>query len=89
MNFRPTKGKVIWSVIITILFSVIIFLSNKIMVPSFESAGKIRQIISLIDVGHPFSLGNIFLFLIVFVVLYIIISIFQRRRLPPLPNTRM
>ena len=76
MNFRLTRGKVIWNIVIAIiLFFIPILFFNR------TNTGSIQNILSLIDLSRPLSSGNIFLFLIVFIIIYIIISLFQRKKI--------
>jgi hypothetical protein len=83
MNFRPKKGKVIWSLIIVILFWLfLVFLSSGINVKS----SIILNFFNMHNLLNIFVSANIILFIIEFVVLYLLFSLFQRKNLP-LPST--
>jgi hypothetical protein len=77
MNFRPTKGKVIWSIVITVLFWIfLIFFSAKLTnLPQF-----LISFFALHNIMSIFNVGNLYIFLAEFVVLYILFSLFQRKR---------
>ena len=71
MNFRPTKLKLMWSIIIT---AIIYFLMNII----FYSPSSFNTNLLNIFRIDP-SLNSLVTLLIVIVVIYIILSLFQRR----------
>lgn len=79
MNFRPKKGKVIGSIIfsIVLLEAFIFYWRSKIPIDS-QINPDIVNVMSIIDL-NPLSLSNLINLLIIFVIVYIIISIFQRR----------
>jgi xanthine/uracil permease len=75
MNFRLRKTKVLSSIIIPVILWVILAFVDV----SKISSKIIINFISLHNFDSLFSSGNILLFVIEVVVVYIIFSIFQRR----------
>lgn len=76
MNFRPNKWKVILSVIITlVVFWVPLFFIN---VGNAELPSLIRNFLNLINLSKPLS--NIPLFIIELVFVYLIFSLFQKKK---------
>lgn len=87
MNFRFTKWKTISSLVIDVLIWVVIFLISMISIAaSVNPPLYLRIIIKFLEIHNMtlassgiFSLGNIFLFIVYFAVIYVIWSLFQRK----------
>lgn len=80
MDFKFSTKKAIGSIIITIvLFWIPLFFIKLQNAPAI-----IRNLLDTINISKIFSLGNIFIFLVEFAIVYLIWSIFQKRlvRLP-------
>jgi hypothetical protein len=75
MNLRPAKAKVIFSILIPLISWIIVYFVK------FSNAPQIIQdFLNLHDLVNLFSKGNIILFVIEFVIIYLILSVFHRRR---------
>ena len=80
MDFKFSTKKAIGSIIITIvLFWIPLFFIKLQNAPAI-----IRSLLDTINISKIFSLGNIFIFLVEFAIVYLVWSIFQKRlvRLP-------
>jgi hypothetical protein len=75
MNFRLTTTKGILSIIIPAILWILVFTVKFITPPKI-----IQEFLSLHDLNNLLSGGNIILFVIEVVILYIILSLLQRRR---------
>lgn len=76
MNFRFTKGKVIGSVVITLVVWILVFTIG----PSYSNPPSfIRGFLEIHNGVNIFSLGNISLFIIELIIVYIIWSLIQKR----------
>lgn len=76
MNFKLTKQKVIASIAIPIIvwiFVFIISISNSIYLTF------IKSILDMHDVGNIFSVGNISLFVVEIIIVYVILSLFSKK----------
>lgn len=76
MNFRPKKLKVIFSIIIPVLVWLIVFFIKL----GTEAPRIIVNFFELHNFTNLFSIGNIKLFLIEVVIVYLILSILFHRR---------
>jgi len=76
MNFRPTKLKVIFSILIPVITWLIVFLIKL----GAEAPKILINFFGLHNFTNLFSIGNIKLFLIEVVVVYLILSILFHRR---------
>jgi hypothetical protein len=83
MNLRLTKFKVIASIVIPLLFWIILFFLSKVVLGSYNGGTIIPNFLVKFFVLHNFSslfsLGNIFLFLVEILVVYLVISIFHKK----------
>jgi len=70
MNFKPTIGKVIGS----IAFTIILF-----WIPLFFIKGG-PKILEIINLPEPLSTGNIVIFIAEVILLYIIFSLFHKKK---------
>jgi hypothetical protein len=77
MNLRLSKGKVIWSILIPVLFWVFLILFSKAM--NIKSL-IIRNFFDMHNFTNILSTENIILFVIEIVVIYLILSIFHRKK---------
>lgn len=75
MNFRPKKWKVIWSLLLPILFWILLAVYK---FPSVQSA-VLRNFFNMHNLSDLFSSGNIVIFVIEVVAIYLILSLFQRK----------
>ncbi|MBR9705120.1 hypothetical protein GOV12_06930 [Candidatus Pacearchaeota archaeon] len=80
MDFRLTKRKVITSIVIPVIMWIGVF-----MISFFESYFQdtpkfLYNFLSLHDMINIISSGNITIFIFEVVIVYVIMSIFQRRR---------
>ncbi len=75
MNFRPTKFKVIASIVIPLLIWIILALFNSISLKSTF----LMNFINMHNFSNLFSLGNIILFLVEILVVYLVISVFHKK----------
>lgn len=83
MNLRPTKFKMIASIVIPLLFWVFLFFLSKIVLGSYTGGTIIPNLLVKFFVLHNFSslfsLGNIVLFLVEILVVYLVISVFHKK----------
>lgn len=78
MNFRFTKGKVIWSIVIPLIIWILVFIIGSTRALLTNVPTIISSFLSLHDLANIFGLGNISLFVIEVIIVYIIWSIFQK-----------
>ncbi len=75
MNFKLTKGKEIISIIIPIILWVLVFTLR------FENPPLIiRSFLEIHNGDNLFSFGNISLFIIEVVIIYLILSVIQKKK---------
>jgi lipoprotein signal peptidase len=87
MNLKLTKGKAIISIIIPIILWVLVFsIINTSWITNFP-AFVIRFLV-MHNTGNLFSTDNIVLFIIEIVVVYLILSIFQKKKKAPNPQAQ-
>jgi hypothetical protein len=79
MNLRFTKVKVTLTLILTIA----IYILSNFFFPSSKGFGNILNIFTIST-----STNSIITFLITIFVVYLILSIFHRRKMPALPSIR-
>jgi len=75
MNLKFTKRKVIGSVIITIVLWILLLILNTFMLINIP---LISGFLELHNMAQILSLGNLFLFIIEMVVVYIIWSLIEK-----------
>jgi uncharacterized membrane-anchored protein len=75
MNLRPTKFKVIASIVISLLLWIILALFKSISLKS----NFLMKFVNMHNFSNLFSLGNIALFIIEAIVVYLIISVFHKK----------
>lgn len=75
MNLRFTKTKVIGSIVITLIIWVTIFIMN---ISEVSSTKFFTNFLEIHNLANIFSTGNLFIFIVEIVVIYIIWSFFQR-----------
>jgi len=82
MNFKLTKGKIITSIVIPALIwaSVIIFGQ------SLGNIDAIRSFLAIHNFSNIFAFGNIALFIIEIIIIYLIISLFQKKKISQAPE---
>ena len=80
MNFRFTKGKVIGSIVVPLIIWILVFIIGSTGALLTNVPSIIRSFFELHDLANIFSMGNISLFVIEAIIVYIILSIFQRGR---------
>lgn len=76
MKFKITKGKVIGSIVIPLIIWILVFTIGPLYnnPPSF-----IQNFLNIHDRGDIFTMGNISLFVIELIVVYLIWSLFQKK----------
>jgi len=80
MNFKLKNWKIITSILIPLIIWIIIILTSRnIVVNGGQIPGFIVYFLNIHDVGHIFSIGNIFLFLIEIIIIYILLSLFDKK----------
>ena len=83
MNFKLKKWKVIVSVAVAIISWVIfiVYLMNsRSLINADKVPGFIIQFINTINLGNLLNAENIFLFIIEVIMIYILISLFDRKK---------
>jgi len=75
MNLRPTKFKAIASIVIPLLLWIILALFKTI---SFSS-NLLMKFVNLHDFGKLFSLGNLLVFIVEVILVYLIVSLFHKK----------
>jgi len=96
MNSRPTKKKVIWSILLALIVNVAVPLVNWLvttitwpLVKKYLETNQVEglfgpaTITTLID--YILSTTNIIVFVIELLIIYLIWSIFQRKKMPKIP----
>lgn len=78
MNFKFTKGKIIGIIVIPLIIWVLIFIIGSTILTKVPTI--IRSFLEIHDRANIFSGGNISLFVIEIIIVYIIWSLFQRRK---------
>jgi carbon starvation protein CstA len=86
MNLRLRKGKVIWSIIIPVLFWLFLILFSKVIT---VKSLIIKNFFAMHNLTNILSTENIILFVIEVVVIYLILSVFQRKTSFPNVNRQM
>ena len=79
MNFRFTKIKVIGSIAIPVIVWIIIFIIGGINSLLENIPEIISKFLSVHDIENIFSFGNISLFIIEIMVVYVIWSLIQKK----------
>ncbi len=77
MNFKITKGKIITSILIPVLIWAAIILFGQ----SLSKIDLITGFLAIHNIGNIFAFGNIALFVIEVIIIYLIVSIFQKKKI--------
>jgi hypothetical protein len=96
MNTKPTKKKVIWSIILALLINVAVPLINWVITtitwPLIKKYLETNQLQGIFGpatittlVSYLLSPSNIIVFVLEILVIYLIWSIFQKTRMPKMP----
>lgn len=99
MNTKPTKKKVIWSIIFALLINVAVPIINWIVTtitwPLVRKYLETNQLTGLFGpatlstlTAYIISPTNIIVFVIELMIIYLIWSLFQKKRIPKMPIKR-
>jgi len=90
MNFRFTKLKVIGSIVIPLIIWIFILILGKNVGMLSNVPTILRRFLEIHDLANIFGLGNISLFIIEIVIIYVIWSLFQKKKnIGPLINNQI
>ena len=81
MNFKFKKIKVIGSIIIPLIIWIVVLILGSVRMLS-NVPTIIRSFLEIHNLGNILSLGNISLFIIEVIIVYIIWSLFQKKITP-------
>jgi len=79
MNFKITKGKAIVSIVIPVILWILIITIGRTL--SSIQSGIIMRFLQIHNLNNLFSFGNISLFIIEVIIIYLILSIFQKKKI--------
>ena len=80
MNFKLTKGKLIGSIIIPVISWILVFILGSKGTLLTNVPSIIRSFLELHNLGNIFGLGNISLFIIETIIIYLIWSLIQKKK---------
>jgi hypothetical protein len=86
MNLGLRKWKVIWSILIPVLFWLFLILFSKTVA---VKSVIIKNFFAMHNIANILTSENLILFVIEVVVIYIILSVFQRKTSLPNVNRQM
>lgn len=81
MNFKLTRSKGVISIIIPIIIWASLFVINTSWIENLPAI--IVNFLSMHNISNLFTIGNIFLFLIEVLAIYLILSVFQKKKKVP------
>lgn len=89
MNFRLTLGKIIGMVLVPVSIWILVFVYAYVTVRNlaYVPFPLIVSFFGLHDLNNLFSLGNIFIFAVEALIIYLILSLLQKGKIKILPQT--
>jgi hypothetical protein len=83
MNFKLTKGKAVISITIPVALWVSLFFMSQVVLNGENTPFFIIRFLGMHNLNNLFSFGNISIFLIEVLAIYLILSIFQKKKKSP------
>jgi len=80
MNFKLKKWKLIISIVIPLILWIGIIALSRSGILLYNIPGFIQQFLSLHDLVNLLDIGNLFLFLIEVIIIYLISSLFDKKK---------